>query len=276
MHKTANIRINLQNHASSFTIWFMFTEERHQRILDWLAEAGRATVADLALRLQVSDDTIRRDLRTLDKQGYLQKTHGGAVSLDVPRMARTQRADVLPQIKTQLAHAVVAQIAPHQTLMLDAGQSVLAVAQVLPDIPLTVITHALDVAVVLGNRANVRLILAGGIWDARQRLFTGGDALQQIAGYRADWAIMGACAVHERLGVTASEADDAAVKRAMLKASATALLVADHSKINRNEPFFVANIASFKYWFTDRNPAWQNQPAGLQVLPQPHTLEKTA
>ncbi|MDR3428640.1 DeoR/GlpR family DNA-binding transcription regulator [Silvimonas sp.] len=259
-----------------FTIACMFTEERHQRILDWLAEAGRATVADLALRLQVSDDTIRRDLRTLDEQGYLQKTHGGAVSLDVPRMARTQRADVLPQIKTQLAQAAVAHILPHQTLLLDAGQSVLAVAQALPDMPLTVITHALDVAVVLGDKTNIRLILAGGVWDARQRLFSGSDTLQQIAGYRADWAIMGACAVHERLGVTASEADDAAVKRAMLSGSANALLVADHSKINRIEPFFVADIANFKHWFTDRNPAWQNQPAGLQVLVPSHTQEKTA
>jgi DeoR family transcriptional regulator, glycerol-3-phosphate regulon repressor len=244
----------------------MFTEERHQTILDYLAEQGRVTVLELAQRLQVSDDTVRRDLRALDELGFLQKTHGGAVSLEVPRMARAQRAQVLPQVKQQLAQAVVAYIEAGQTLMLDAGQSLLAVAQALPDVPLTVITHSLDIANALSQHSQIRLIMAGGLWDARQRLFTGAPTVQQIQSLRADWAIMGACAVHEKLGLTASDAADAEVKRAMLAASAQAMLVADHSKTSRSEPFFVCPLQQFSHWFTDRAPGWANAPAGLQVI----------
>ena len=234
----------------------MFTHQRQQLLLDHLAEHGSASVAALAARFGVSDDTIRRDLQVLARQGVLQKTHGGAIALDVPHMARQPRARVLGEVKQRLARAVAAAVQPGQTLMLDAGMTLLAVAQALPPGPFTVITHSLDIAHALCERPRMRLILAGGEWDQRQRLFSGPSAAAGVAGHRADLAILGACAVHPELGVTASEAADAEIKRLMLAGAARAWLVADHSKFGAHEPFFVAALSAFDRLFTDRPAPW--------------------
>jgi DeoR family glycerol-3-phosphate regulon repressor len=230
----------------------MFTPERHQHILQRLAERGRVTIAELARELGVSDDTVRRDLRALESLGGLQKTHGGAVSLDLPKTARRARAGLLLPVKQTLARCAAAYPAAGSVLFIDAGSTLLEVARQLPRQAFTVITHSLDVANCLAERQEITLHLAGGAWDARQRLFNGAAAEAFVQRFRADWAILGACAVDLDIGVTASEASDAEIKRRMLAASRRALLVADHSKFGRNEPHWVAPLARFEAVVTDR------------------------
>ena len=230
----------------------MFSQERQRLILTMLADEGRVRVQALAARLNVSDDTVRRDLQALAEQGVLHKIHGGAVALDVPRMARDIRAQILPQAKTRIGEVAASRVEANQTLMLDAGQTVLEVARHLPPVPLRVITHSLDIAQCLVERPEIRLVLAGGEWDAHQRLFRGVATQRMVASYRADLAIMGACAVHPELGLTASEEIDAAIKQTMLQSSARKILVADHTKLDRQEPYFVAPIEVFDEIITDR------------------------
>jgi hypothetical protein len=106
------------------------------------------------------------------------------------------------------------------TLFLDAGSTLLAVASQLKG-PMTVITASLDIAQLFSDRADIQLILLGGQWDSEQRLFAGSATLSLVSRYRADIAILGACALHAELGLSASQEADADVKRAMLAASAT-------------------------------------------------------
>lgn len=230
----------------------MSTHERQQAILDLIADAGRVTVAALAARFGVSDDTVRRDLQALADDGVLQKTHGGAVALDVPAMARVPRQRVLAPVKQALGAALAATVTPGQILMLDAGDTLLAVARALPDVALTVITPSLDIAVLLGARPRIRLVLAGGEWCARQRLFHGEAAEALIASCRADVAVLGACAVDVQGGLTATDAADARLKRLMLASAGTRVLVADHSKFERRQPWAVAPLADFDHLYTDR------------------------
>ncbi|RTF89782.1 DeoR/GlpR transcriptional regulator, partial [Serratia marcescens] len=93
-------------------------------------------------------------------------------------------------------------------------------------------------------------------WDARQRLFAGSATLALLARYRADIALLGACAVHPQLGLSAGEEADAEVKRAMLANSGERWLVADHMKLDRCEPHHVADLAQIQRLFTDR--PWDN------------------
>ena len=246
----------------------MFTHERQQAILDLLADAGRVTVSALSARFEVSDDTIRRDLQALADDGVLQKTHGGAVALDVPAMARAPRNRVLAPIKQALGIAVVATLESGQTVFLDAGETVLSVARALPDLPFTVITHSLDVAVLLSGRGKIRLILAGGEWSSRQRLFHGSAAEALITGCRADVAILGACAIDPVQGVTATDAGDAAIKRAMFGAAARRILVADHSKLAGCQPWFVAPLSGFDAFYTDRALALPGPRPELHLIKQ--------
>jgi len=138
------------------------------------------------------------------------------------------------------------------TLMLDAGETILAVAMALPDVSLTVITHSLDVAKVVSDRALVRLILCGGVWNRQQRLFEGAMAEALMASCRADMAFLGACSLDPDQGMTATNAGDAEIKRAMISSSHRRILVADHTKIANRQPWFVAPLSSFEIWFTDR------------------------
>ncbi|WP_028534717.1 DeoR/GlpR family DNA-binding transcription regulator [Paludibacterium yongneupense] len=232
----------------------MFTPERHQYILQRLAEHGRVSIAELARELDVSDDTVRRDLRVLEKLGGLQKTHGGAVCLDLPKTARRARNALLQPVKQALGRCAANYPAAGSVLFIDAGSTVLEVARQLPRHPYTVITHSLDVAACLSEREEIALHLAGGAWDGRQRLFNGTTAEAFVRRFCADWAILGACAVDTGVGVTASEASDAEIKRGMLAASRQALLVADHSKFARHEPHWVAQLSRFDAVITDRAP----------------------
>ena len=231
---------------------------RQKKLLALLSEQGQSSVAQLAQALQVSVDTVRRDLNDLQQQGLAQKNHGGAIALDVPVMTRRARSQVLSAAKQRLGQAVAAQIPPGSTLMLDAGSTVLAVASALT-VPARIITASLDIACTLSNRPNIELILLGGQWDNDQRLFTGAATLAMLQRYRADIVVLGACALHPTLGLSASQEEDAEIKRAMLACSAARWLVVDHLKLNRCQPHRVADLAAMQRLFIDR--PWDELPA---------------
>jgi len=221
---------------------------RQRLLLDILGQHGQAGVSELAEKMGVSTDTVRRDLTELEQQGLAQKNHGGAIALDLARMKRHQRDQVLPDIKQQLGRAVARYIPANSTIMLDAGSTTLAVARALL-YPATVITTSLDIAHCLSDRDDIELILAGGVWDSKQRLFSGPATQALLERYRADIAIFGACAVHATFGVSASHEADADIKRALVKHSRECWLVTDHLKFDRCEPHAVASLPQFSKLF---------------------------
>jgi DeoR/GlpR family transcriptional regulator of sugar metabolism len=229
-----------------------FAEERRARILDWLRRHGRVEVLDLARMLGVSEHTIRRDLLDLQAQGALHKTHGGAVSLQTARLGLEARSAVLPQAKQAIGEAAAQLVLPGQTLILDAGSTTLAMARALVARPLTVITNAIDVALLFEHDSAVQLVLTGGTWQPAHRALWGPGAEAVLSACRADWAVPGACALDARMGVTASDEGDAAVKRAMIAAAARTMVLADHSKQVSVAPFAVATWPQVHTLVTDR------------------------
>ncbi|QDQ26857.1 DeoR/GlpR transcriptional regulator [Chitinimonas arctica] len=234
----------------------MFAEERHQRILDALTRHGRVEVAALARDLGVSEDTVRRDLKALTEKGFLQKTHGGAVLLATAQIRFPARTAIRPAAKAGLGAAAAALVEAHQTIFIDAGTTTLELARALEVTPLCVVTNSLDVATVLADRPGIDLVLSGGLWCAPERYFAGPTAVALIASHRADMAFLGACAVHAKLGVTATHASDAQVKAAMIAHSASAVLVTDDSKFGQIAPYSVAALSDFDRLITDSAPDW--------------------
>ena len=193
-----------------------FTAERQRRIEEMLREQGRVEVLELARLLQVSEHTVRRDLLALQGQGLLQRTHGGAVTLDTQRLGLGARAAVLADAKAAVGRAAAALVEPGQTVVLDAGSTPLAMARALTVRPLTVITSSLDVAAIFAGDAQVQIALTGGTWQHDNRALWGPAAVAMLANCRADWAVPGACAIDATLGVSAPDEADAALKRAMI------------------------------------------------------------
>lgn len=245
----------------------MTISQRRNKILSVLVEYGEVRVADLAVQFHVSDDTIRRDLHSLSEEGYLQKTHGGAVVLDVPNLRRDMRGGVALGAKERIGESATEHLQPGATIFFDAGQTVLEVARRLPPGSFSAITHSLDIANLLSLRTDIRLIMLGGEWDEAQRLFKGAATVEAIRGYRASVAIMGACAVDPIFGVTASEEWDAAAKRAMLAVSEKKMLVADHTKMGRREPYFVSLLEDYDVFVTDKSPSAGDHRQPLPVQP---------
>lgn len=229
----------------------MHKTARQKYLIDILSEKGQITISELVDRLQVSADTLRRDLSDLEKQGLAQKNHGGAIALNLSAMNRQNRNTLLPDTKKRLGKMVAEKIPGGSTLFLDAGSTVLAVATQIQG-PMTVITPSLDIAQHFSTRADIQLILLGGKWDMQQRLFAGSATVSLLERYRADIAVLGTCALHADLGRSASQEADAEVKRAMLAASAEHWLVADHMKLNHCEPWLVAGLADIHQLFLDR------------------------
>ncbi|WP_116340043.1 DeoR/GlpR family DNA-binding transcription regulator [Enterobacter cloacae] len=242
----------------------MHKTARQRYVLDILSEQGQASITELAEKLQVSADTIRRDLTDLENQGLAQKNHGGAIALNLSAMNRQGRNTLLPETKQRLGKRVAQAVPTGSTLFLDAGSTVMAVATLLQG-PHTVITTSLDIAQHFSDREDIELVLLGGNWDQKQRLFSGSATLSLLSRYRADIAILGACALHAELGLSAGKEADAEVKRAMLAASQAGWIVADHLKVNRCEPYLVSGLTDIHQLFLDRPWPELGDPGALQV-----------
>lgn len=242
----------------------MHKTARQQFLLELLSENGQVSISELVERLQVSADTVRRDLGDLEKRGLVQKNHGGAIALDLSAMNRHGRNALLPETKQRLGALVARQVPPGSTLFLDAGSTVLAVAACLTG-PLTVITTSMDIAQLFSDRPDIQLILLGGKWDRQQRLFAGSATLALLTRYRADIAVLGACAIHAQQGLSASQEADAEIKRAMLDASVEHWLVADHLKLNHCEPYLVAELQHIDRLFLDKPWHELGEESSMQV-----------
>ena len=231
----------------------MHKTARQKFLMELLMKEGQADINSLVEKLQVSADTVRRDLAELEKKGLAQKNHGGAVALNLSVMSRTERSALIPDIKLNLGRLVAEKIPAGSTIFLDVGSTLLGIATLLTG-PMKVITSSLDIAYCLSDKPEIELILLGGKWDVQQRLFSGGATLMLLEKYRADIAILGACALHAKFGLTAGQEGDAEIKRAMLAASNEHWLVADHMKLNRCEPYQVAPLSEINQLFL--NSPW--------------------
>ena len=237
-----------------------FAAERQQRIAAVLRESGRVEVAALAADYGVSEDTVRRDLHALAAMGLAQKTHGGAVALNSGVLPSVQRATVLTGAKRAIALAGTRHVTNDDTLFVDGGSTTLALVEALKapgaPRPLTVITHALDVALALADEPRVRLVLAGGLWLPGPRIFVGETTLATLRAHRADIAFLGVCALHPRAGLTAQEPQEAALKRAMVDGAARRIVLTDATKLDAVAPNAVARLDELDLAISDAAPAW--------------------
>ncbi len=221
-----------------------FPAERAQKILALLQERGRVVAGELALLFSVSEDSIRRDLRDLASQGLCQRVHGGAV-LPAPGYAPfAQRAEQRQQGKTNLATLACSLLKHGDVVFLDAGTANLAIAQCLPQrAELTVVTTSPHIAIAAAEREGMKVVLIGGALSAPTGGVLGAEALAQVQRLRVDVGIPGACALDPATGVWAMDAEDAALKRSIVAASARVIVTAVSEKLGAQGHYQVAHTA---------------------------------
>ena len=167
----------------------MALNQRRLKILNLIREDGHAKVQDLSKIFKVTDVTIRQDLEELEKMGYIEREHGGALLKDVSSFARTGQLLNQKNIeeKREIAKKAINFINEGDCIILDSGSTTTEIAKLLVSFKnLTIITNALNIALILGENPNISLIVTGGEFKAPTLSLTGEMAAQPFNNLHAN------------------------------------------------------------------------------------------
>ena len=249
----------------------MLAIERHRRILELLSRSGSLRTSEISGALGVSDETVRKDFEVLEKRGELVRMHGGVSRPEKLRreLAFTERQAIQRDEKRAIAKLAASRIRANETIFLDASSTVLTLAEFLPDLPLTVLTNALNVLTALADRSNLDLMSTGGLFDARSRSFVGLTAEKSLQRYNIHRAFLSGSGLDLARGASESNARQAAFKERVIATSEEVVLMADHTKLGRKASFFFAEVAEIHCVITDagadRGFARELEAAGVEV-----------
>jgi DeoR/GlpR family transcriptional regulator of sugar metabolism len=222
-----------------------------------LAE-GEIDFVSLASEFNVSEMTIRRDVVVLEAQGVVRRVVGGAIALvgkatEPPFDARAAEA---AEGKVHIAEAAVALLQPHETVILDSGSTVLAVAKAIKGkgLGLTVVTPSILVAIELANEPDTVVLLTGGRVRGGELSLIGIETEETFARYNCDVYVMGVAGVDAVHGVSEYHREEGSVKRAAVKAADRVIVVADDSKLGRVQLMNIAAFEAIDALVTDGSP----------------------
>jgi DeoR family fructose operon transcriptional repressor len=251
----------------------MYAEERQQEIIKIARKNGRVDVMALADDLNVTAETIRRDLTALERAGVLRRVHGGAIPVErigfEPGVAA--RDAVMTVEKERIAKAALAELPQEGAIILDAGTTTARLAQALPtDRELTVVVNSPVLATILGPRPNITVLLLGGRLRGRTLAAVDDWALRPLADLYVDVAFMGTNGCSAERGLTTPDQAEAAVKRAMIAAARRVVVLADHTKVGNDNLARFGSISDVDVLITDSGLdaelATELEEAGVRVV----------
>jgi DeoR family fructose operon transcriptional repressor len=253
----------------------MYAEERQQAIARLVTERGRMSVNQLAREYAVTTETVRRDLSTLERMGLVRRVHGGVVppnSLSLIESGIRERDQVNTEPKERIARAALAQLPPAGgTMLLDAGSTTVRLAMLLPtDHPLTVFTHAVPIAARLAGLRHIDLRLLPGRVRRTTQAAVGAETVAALSHLRVDVSILGTNGITADHGLTTPDADEAAVKRALVESGRQVVALADASKFGIETAVRFASAAEIDVVVTDDEVSTADRRAldraGIEVV----------
>ena len=215
----------------------LLSEPRRRRILEWMQEEGSARVRELAAAFQVSEATIRQDLERLEAEGVITREHGGAFLNSVPAQVGTMTLHHQENMekKRRIGALAAGLVADGETLILDAGTTTTEIAlRLVMRRDLTIITNALNIAVILGAVPGFAVHMPGGQFKAPTLSLSGDKSVEYFRNIFAGKLFLATAGVALDTGLTYPSFADLQLKEAMIKAAAHVYLVADSTKINKS------------------------------------------
>ena len=220
----------------------MLLEERQTKILEMLRAQGRVYAADLSQQLEVSEDTIRRDLNSLAQQGRLRRVHGGALPCQHDLIDYRDRKDQVEPAKQAIARKALSFIKPGQTILIDSGSTCLHIAQNLPsDFPFTVVTPSPLIATQLISQENIELILVGGRVFKPAIMSVGAATNAMLQEINFDLCFLGIFALHTSAGLMINNLEEAQTLKVMIAQSEKVVGLADAGKLDKVGTHFIAS-----------------------------------
>ena len=251
----------------------MLAIERRNAILAKLSIEGKVVVSDLAAEYSVTEETIRRDLDKLDREGLARKTYGGAVknesfNIDLPFQVRKQ-SNV--ESKQKIAAAIGSMIKDGDYIMLDSSTTALYVIKnILDRKKITLITNSVEILFELCNKPEWTIISTGGTLKEGGLSLVGYQAERMVEGYHVDLAICSCKGIDASAGVTDSNERDSEMKKAFFASAKKKILVVDSSKFNKTSFIKICDIKDVDVIATNEEPgeSWKNiiEQQGVEIV----------
>lgn len=232
----------------------MLPNQRREKILELIREDGHAKVLDLSRIFKVTEVTIRQDLERLEKEGSILREHGGAYLKDIDMNVRNftlKNQDNMDE-KINIAKKAIQFIEEGDTIILDSGSTTTEIAKLINGYKnLTVITNALNIALILGAQPGINVIVTGGEFKAPTLSLTGQKAADFFHNIHVDKLFLATAGIALKSGLTYPGMSDICVKRAMIDSANEVYLVADSTKIGRNSFASLGALSLIHYLITD-------------------------
>jgi DeoR/GlpR family transcriptional regulator of sugar metabolism len=236
------------------TLSGLLSEPRRRRILEWIQEEGAARVRELAVAFGVSDATIRQDLERLENDGFITREHGGAFLNPQPAQVGTMVLHHQENMdkKRRIGALAASLVHDGETLILDAGTTTTEIAlRLTTRRNLTLITNALNIAIILGANPNFAVHMPGGHFKSPTLSLSGDKCVEYFTNVFAGKLFLATAGVALDAGLTYPSFADLQLKEAMIKAAARVYLVADSTKINKTSFTRLGSLDVIHSFITD-------------------------
>ncbi|NUK30266.1 DeoR/GlpR transcriptional regulator [Parageobacillus sp. VR-IP] len=257
----------------------MMAIERRNKIKEMLLKNKSVKVSELVELFNVSEETIRRDLYQLEKEGIAQKNYGGAILVET-----LQKNDlILPVRQRQLQYyhekdmigkTAASLVKDEQIIILDAGSTTWCVARYLKNASnLTIISNALNVVEECSQHETASIICLGGELRRNSMSMVGPQTETELRKYNADYVFLGTSGISLRHGFTSSDLYEAEIKRAMVSVGRKIVVLADHSKLQKAGLISFCNFDEVDIFITselaDKAILKEIEKRGVEVITTP-------
>lgn len=231
-------------------------EKRQEVILHEVHMHSRVLLIDLAKLLQVSTDTVRRDITELEQFGQLKKVHGGATSIGFQYNTPLENDVYALESKNIIAQKAIKLIEPKSVVLISGGTTNLEVVKHLPArLNATFFTPSLPVAIELLAHPEIKVIFIGGSLSRDAQIAVGGSALNMLADIQVDICFLGTGYLDAIKGLTEFDWEVVQVKKAMINASKRVVLLTIAEKLNSLHRYKICGIQSIDTLITELDSA---------------------
>lgn len=233
--------------------------KRHNYIMDQLNKSGSVLVTQISEELDVSTETIRRDLKELENEDKLIRMFGGAYISDednksVPNILKKT---FFGKEKAYMAKIAVKHLREENVIFLDSSTTSLAIAEeiVSANLKVTIITNSFMIGAIFGDlKTKVKYIGLGGTYKQITKEFIGAATISSIERYLADYAFISPAAVDSEFGLFANVESSSDIRLTMMKHSKKTIVVVDHTKLIAKSDYRICGIDKIEHLITDKKP----------------------
>lgn len=243
---------------------------RQADILTLARRNGRVEVEDLAVRFDVTPQTIRKDLNELCDRNFLQRVHGGAIHpSNVTNFAYDSRRSLASEEKRRIGRHTATLIPDHSSIILNIGTTTEEVARaLLAHEDIMVITNSINIAQIMRDSRAAQVVIAGGLVRLTDGGVVGEAAVEFMRLFKVDYAVIGTSAIDEEGTLLDFDYREVSVAREIIRRSRRTILVADAMKFERKAPVRIADLGEIDIFVTDRPP-----PPALEAIIAEHGVQ---